>query len=137
MVQSYAIKRKKRKTREEKYDREEDQEVEVEEKESAKRASIEKPKWEAQHKEVEQDEFGAHELMGIPIAHSDQKTNKKRDGYYAKTDQFQTVGQKGPLSSRWIWLGDTATLFLLCKNTKVPLKARQFETHLMIMAISM
>ncbi|XP_021281076.1 uncharacterized protein LOC110414293 [Herrania umbratica] len=99
MVRSYAIKGKKRKTKEEKYDREEDEEVEVEEKESVKPASIKKPKWEAQHKEVEEDEFGAHELMGIPIAHSDQKTKKEKNEvvFYLEKASLEVakVGKKG------------------------------------------
>ncbi|EOY09005.1 Embryo sac development arrest 7, putative [Theobroma cacao] len=64
------------KTREEKYDREEDEEVEVEEKESAKRGSIEKPQGKAPDEEEEEDESGAHELVGIPIAPNDQITKK-------------------------------------------------------------
>ncbi|KAE8723258.1 Nucleolar essential protein-related isoform 3 [Hibiscus syriacus] len=79
MVRPYAIKGKKRKNRDEKYDKEEqehDEQVEVEEEEPAKQASIEKPTKEVEGKEEEKGETATDELVGIPIVPSDKKTNK-------------------------------------------------------------
>ncbi|WRX23234.1 hypothetical protein QQP08_015721, partial [Theobroma cacao] len=89
-------------TREEKYDREEDEEVEVEEKESAKRGSIEKPQGKAPDEEEEEDESGAHELVGIPIAPNDQITKKAGDIFVLEKASLEVakVGKKNPVDYR-------------------------------------
>ncbi|XP_021282196.1 ribosomal RNA small subunit methyltransferase NEP1 [Herrania umbratica] len=131
MVRPYAIKGKKRKTREEKYDREEDEEVEVEEKESANRGSIEKPKGEAPDEEEEEDESGAHELVGIPIAPSDQNT--KKAGVIFVLEKASLEVAKVGKSFQLLNSDDHANF--LRKNKKNPAYCRPDIAHQALLAI--
>ncbi|GLT40535.1 hypothetical protein SLA2020_146630 [Shorea laevis] len=75
MVRPFGIKGKKRKKREERYDREGEEEEQIE---SVKRVAVEKA-MDAEDNGVkveEEGQAGEHVLEGIPIAPSDQKTNK-------------------------------------------------------------
>lgn len=76
MVRPFGVKGKKRKNREEKYDREEE---EQEQTETVKRAAIEKPTMDTDDDESKGEEEGntvEHEIDGIPVALSDQKTDE-------------------------------------------------------------
>ncbi|GKV40779.1 hypothetical protein SLEP1_g48382 [Rubroshorea leprosula] len=75
MVRPFGIKGKKRKKREERYDREGEGEEQIE---SVKRVAVEKAMDAEDNgdKVEEEGQAGEHVLEGIPIAPSDQKTNK-------------------------------------------------------------
>ncbi|GLT95826.1 hypothetical protein SLE2022_134870 [Rubroshorea leprosula] len=75
MVRPFGIKGKKRKKREERYDREGEEEEQIE---SVKRVAVEKAMDAEDNgdKVEEEGQAGEHVLEGIPIAPSDQKTNK-------------------------------------------------------------
>ncbi|XP_035544168.1 ribosomal RNA small subunit methyltransferase nep-1 isoform X2 [Juglans regia] len=78
MVRSYAVKGKKRKKREEVYDREEEQEEQVAEQpvQDAKRDVIEKTSNSAEEAEEGKEKEVVNELQGIPITPSHQNADK-------------------------------------------------------------
>ncbi|XWS57146.1 hypothetical protein CRYUN_Cryun09bG0147500 [Craigia yunnanensis] len=127
MVRPYATKGKKRKNREEKYDREE----EVEEKESVKRTSIENSTNEAEGKEEEEDEAGADELVGIPIAPSDQITRKT--GVIFVLEKASLEVAKVGKSYQLLNSDDHANF--LRKNNKNPADYRPDIVHQALLAI--
>ncbi|XVE95782.1 hypothetical protein REPUB_Repub02eG0163600 [Reevesia pubescens] len=135
MVRPYAVKGKKRKKREDKYDREEEEqqelEVEVEdededeeeEKEPAKRDSIEKPTKEAAEEE--------DELVGIPIAPSYNKTNKPGVIFVLEKASLEVakVGKSFQL------LNSDDHAHFLRKNNKNPADYRPDITHQALLSI--
>ncbi|XP_022766590.1 ribosomal RNA small subunit methyltransferase nep-1-like isoform X2 [Durio zibethinus] len=130
MVRPYAVKGKKRKKREDKYDREEEEE-EVEEQEAAKGASIAKPTKEAEGKEEEEDEAGTDDLVGIPIAPSDKKTNKT--GVIFVLEKASLEVAKVGKSFQLLNSDDHANF--LRKNNKNPADFRPDITHQALLAI--
>ncbi|KAK8594146.1 hypothetical protein V6N13_125955 [Hibiscus sabdariffa] len=135
MVRPYAIKAKKRKNREEKYDKEEqeqeqDEQVEVEERDSAKRASIEKPTKEEEEEE-EEGKAGTDELVGIPIAPSDKKTNK--NGVIFVLEKASLEVAKVGKSFQLLNSDDHANF--LRKNNKNPADYRPDITHQALLSI--
>ncbi|OMO57823.1 Ribosomal biogenesis, methyltransferase, EMG1/NEP1 [Corchorus olitorius] len=134
MVRPHGIKGKKRKTREEKYDREEVEEAkdtEAEEKESAKRVSIEIPTEEAQDKQEEGEEDGVPDLVGIPIARSDQNTKKPGVIFVLEKASLE-VGKVG--KSYQLLNSDDHANFLR-KNNKNPADYRPDICHQALLAI--
>ncbi|OMO81087.1 Ribosomal biogenesis, methyltransferase, EMG1/NEP1 [Corchorus capsularis] len=133
MVRPHGIKGKKRKTREEKYDREEVEEAkdtEAEVKESAKRVSIEKPTEEAQDKQ-EGEEDGVPDLVGIPIPRSDQNTKKPGVIFVLEKASLE-VGKVG--KSYQLLNSDDHANFLR-KNNKNPADYRPDICHQALLAI--
>ncbi|XVE60989.1 hypothetical protein DITRI_Ditri06bG0004700 [Diplodiscus trichospermus] len=129
MVRPYAIKGKKRKRKQEKFDREEQEEVEEEE--SAKRASVEKPIKEAEDKEEEHDEAGADELVGIPVASSDNKPHKT--GVIFVLEKASLEVAKVGKSYQLLNSDDHANF--LRKNNKNPADYRPDIVHQALLAI--
>ncbi|KAE8694804.1 Ribosomal RNA small subunit methyltransferase NEP1 [Hibiscus syriacus] len=130
MVRPYAIKGKKRKNREEKYDQEE--QVVVEEKESAKRASIEKPTKEVEVEEEEEGKAGTDELVGIPIVPSD-KTSKNKNGVIFVLEKASLEVAKVGKSFQLLNSDDHANF--LRKNNKNPADYRPDITHQALLSI--
>ncbi|XVF56272.1 hypothetical protein PTKIN_Ptkin06aG0105600 [Pterospermum kingtungense] len=122
MVRPYAIKGKKRKKTEEKYDREEDENEQVQVEEEG--PSIEKPT-------EEEDEAGADELVGIPIAPSDKKPNKT--GLVFVLEKASLEVAKVGKSYQLLNSDDHANF--LRKNNKNPADYRPDIAHQALLAI--
>lgn len=93
MVRPYAVKGKKRKTREEKYDRDEEaQQVE----EASKTAMVEKQTDENGTEEQESDQF---ELVGIPIAPTGQNPKSEPGVIFILEKASLEIGKVGKVQS--------------------------------------
>lgn len=106
MVRPYAVKGKKRKKREEVYDREEEEEVAEQPVQDAKRAVIEKTDNGEEEAEEGNEKEVVNELVGIPIAPSDQNSNKAGVIFILEKASLEVakVGKVNKFSSNWNYL---------------------------------